>query len=117
PREFSGGQQPRVTLGRALVGSPRAFLLHEPLSNLDASLPTKMRLEIKRLHQDVPVTTVYVTHDQEEAMSLSDRLAILKDGVVQQIGTPKEVYEQPASIFVAQFIGKPPMNIFPAVQL
>ncbi len=111
PRQLSGGQQQRVALGRALIRRPAVFLLDEPLSNLDAKLRTQMRLELKRLHRDFPVTTVYVTHDQEEALSLSDRMAILKDGKIQQIATPLEAYERPANVFVAQFIGKPLMNL------
>ena len=114
PRQLSGGQQQRVALGRALIRNPRVFLMDEPLSNLDAKLRTQMRLELKRLHRDFPVTTVYVTHDQEEALSLSDRMAILKDGVVQQVATPQDAYDKPANVFVAQFIGKPLMNLLKA---
>ncbi|MBI4346241.1 MAG: ABC transporter ATP-binding protein [Elusimicrobia bacterium] len=114
PSQLSGGQQQRVALGRALIRSPKVFLLDEPLSNLDAKLRNAMRLELRRLHQAAPVTTVYVTHDQEEAMSLSDRLAVLHGGALQQVGTPAEVYDRPANLFVAQFIGKPEMNAFEA---
>ncbi len=115
PAQLSGGQQQRVALGRALVRQPRVFLMDEPLSNLDAKLRAQMRMELKKLHQDFPVTTLYVTHDQEEAMSLSDRMVILKGGAPQQVGTPMEVYENPANLFVGQFIGKPPMNTLEAV--
>jgi multiple sugar transport system ATP-binding protein len=111
PRELSGGQRQRVALGRALVRSPRVFLMDEPLSNLDARLRLEMREEIKRLHARLRTTTVYVTHDQEEAMVLSDRLAVLQGGRVQQCGTPLELYEDPANLFVAGFIGSPPMNL------
>jgi len=111
PRELSGGQRQRVALGRALVRRPRAFLMDEPLSNLDARLRLEMREELKRLHQAYGVTTVYVTHDQEEAMALSQRIAVLASGRVQQCGTPQQVYEDPANLFVAQFMGSPPLNL------
>lgn len=111
PKELSGGQRQRVALGRAIVRKPRVFLMDEPLSNLDARLRLEMREELKRLHDKYQTTTVYVTHDQEEAMVMSDRIAILSEGRIQQCGTPKEVYEKPANLFVAQFIGSPPINI------
>lgn len=112
PSQLSGGQQQRVALARALVREPKVFLMDEPLSNLDAQLRTLMRLELKRLHKDFPVTTIYVTHDQEEAMSLSDRMAVLKGGIIQQIGTPQEVYDRPSNLFVARFMGKPSINVW-----
>ncbi|MFQ5893393.1 MAG: ABC transporter ATP-binding protein [Nitrospinota bacterium] len=111
PRELSGGQQQRVALGRAIVRRPRAFLMDEPLSNLDARLRVEMRAELKRIHRECQITTVYVTHDQEEAMALSDRIAVLNEGTIHQCGDPMEVYEQPANLFVASFIGSPPMNL------
>jgi ABC-type sugar transport system ATPase subunit len=114
PRQLSGGQRQRVAMGRAIVRDPKVFLFDEPLSNLDAKLRVAMRTEIKSLRQRVPVTTVYVTHDQVEAMTLADRIVILDKGSVQQIGTPEEVYERPASTFVAAFMGAPPMNLVPA---
>lgn len=110
PKALSGGQRQRVALGRAIVREPKAFLFDEPLSNLDAKLRVETRAELKRLHRRVQTTTIYVTHDQEEAMTLGDRLAVMKDGIVQQLGTPFEIYEQPASRFVAGFLGTPPMN-------
>jgi multiple sugar transport system ATP-binding protein len=113
PRELSGGQRQRVALGRAMVRHPRLFLLDEPLSNLDAQLRIEMRSELKRLHGALKATMIYVTHDQAEAMTLSDRIAVLHRGVVQQCGTPKEVYERPTNLFVAGFIGHPPMNLLP----
>ncbi|HHL41000.1 MAG TPA: ABC transporter ATP-binding protein [Deltaproteobacteria bacterium] len=115
PRELSGGQRQRVALGRAIVRRPRVFLMDEPLSNLDAGLRVEMRTELKRLHRELGVTTLYVTHDQEEAMSLSDRLAILLDGELRQCGPPMEVYDRPADTFAARFIGSPSMNFFDAV--
>ena len=111
PRELSGGQRQRVALGRALVRRPRGFLMDEPLSNLDARLRLEMREELKRLHESYRVTTIYVTHDQEEAMALSQRIAVLAAGQVQQCGTPQQVYADPANLFVAQFIGSPPLNL------
>ncbi|MCJ2164413.1 MULTISPECIES: sn-glycerol-3-phosphate ABC transporter ATP-binding protein UgpC [unclassified Pseudodesulfovibrio] len=111
PSELSGGQRQRVAMGRALVRSPDVFLFDEPLSNLDAQLRTQMRMELRKMHLRLSTTTVYVTHDQIEAMTLADRIVILKDGYIQQVGTPIEVFEQPDNVFVAQFIGNPPMNI------
>jgi sn-glycerol 3-phosphate transport system ATP-binding protein len=111
PKALSGGQRQRVALGRALVRKPRVFLLDEPLSNLDARLRLDMREELKRLHAELGITTVYVTHDQEEAMALSDRIALLNEGRVQQCATPAEIYGRPANLFVASFIGSPPMNL------
>jgi len=111
PRQLSGGQRQRVALGRALVRRPRAFLMDEPLSNLDARLRLEMREELKRLHEAHGVTTVYVTHDQEEAMALSQRVAVLNAGRIEQCGTPQDVYADPANLFVAQFLGSPPLNV------
>jgi ABC-type sugar transport system ATPase subunit len=111
PRQLSGGQQQRVALGRALVRDPRVFLLDEPLSNLDAKLRAHMRAELIELHQRVRRTFVYVTHDQLEAMTMSDRIAVMHEGVLQQVGTPGEVYNAPANLFVAGFIGAPSMNL------
>jgi multiple sugar transport system ATP-binding protein len=111
PSELSGGQRQRVALGRAIVRQPKALLLDEPLSNLDALLRTSMRGELKRLQRRLKVTTLYVTHDQTEAMALGDRIAVLKDGRLQQTGTPEEIYHQPENSFVARFIGTPPMNL------
>ena len=111
PRELSGGQRQRVAVGRALVRDPAVFLFDEPLSNLDALLRGEMRTELRILHRSLRATMVYVTHDQEEAMSLADRMVVMKDGVVQQIGSPVEIYESPANRFVASFIGTPPMNM------
>ena len=110
PREMSGGQRQRVAVGRAIVRKPRVFLFDEPLSNLDAKLRVQMRAEISKLQRRLATTTVYVTHDQVEAMTMGDRIAILKAGDLQQVGTPLEVYEQPRNVFVATFIGTPPMN-------
>jgi len=110
PKELSGGQRQRVALGRAIVRQPRAFLFDEPLSNLDAKLRVQMRAELKRLHRSLRTTTVYVTHDQEEAMTLGDRVVVMKDGVIQQMGRPLDVYERPSNRFVAGFLGSPPMN-------
>ena len=115
PRALSGGQQQRVALGRALVRQPAAFLFDEPLSNLDARLRVQMRAEIMRLHARLPTTSVYVTHDQVEAMTMGHRIAVMKEGRIQQIGPPLEVYDRPANTFVAQFIGTPSMNLIPAV--
>jgi multiple sugar transport system ATP-binding protein len=114
PRQLSGGQQQRVALGRCLVRNPKAFLFDEPLSNLDAKLRTQMRLEIKRLRTRIPTTSVFVTHDQVEAMTLGDRVVVMKDGRIQQCGTPLQVYSEPANKFVAGFIGAPSMNFFEA---
>ncbi len=110
PRQLSGGQQQRVALGRCIVRNPQAFLFDEPLSNLDAKLRTQMRLELKRLRTQVPTTSVFVTHDQVEAMTLGDRVVVMRDGSIQQCGTPLEVYTMPANKFVAGFIGAPAMN-------
>ncbi len=114
PRQLSGGQRQRVAMGRAIVREPRIFLFDEPLSNLDAKLRGQMRTELKKLRARVATTTVYVTHDQTEAMTLADRIVVLNEGLVEQIGSPEEVYERPASIFVAAFMGAPPMNLLPA---
>ena len=114
PANLSGGQRQRVAMGRAIVRDARAFLFDEPLSNLDAKLRGQMRTEIARLQKRLGITTVYVTHDQTEAMTLGDRVAVLKRGVLQQLATPRELYEQPANLFVAGFIGSPPMNFLPA---
>jgi multiple sugar transport system ATP-binding protein len=110
PAELSGGQRQRVALGRALVRQPHVFLLDEPLSNLDAQLRTETRAELKRLHREFVTTAIYVTHDQMEAMTLSERIAVLKDGKLQQLGTPEEIYQTPANRFVASFVGNPGMN-------
>ena len=110
PKELSGGQRQRVAMGRAIVRRPKVFLFDEPLSNLDASLRSQLRVEIKRLHQRLGTTIVYVTHDQVEAMTLADRIAVLKGGVMQQVGSPAELYETPANRFVAGFIGSPAMS-------
>ena len=114
PRQLSGGQRQRVAMGRAIVRDPKVFLFDEPLSNLDAKLRVQMRTEIKRLRERVATTTIYVTHDQVEAMTLADRIVILNHGRIEQIGTPEDVYDRPASTFVAGFIGAPPMNLLPA---
>jgi ABC-type sugar transport system ATPase subunit len=114
PRQLSGGQRQRVAMGRAIVREPRLFLFDEPLSNLDAKLRGQMRTELKKLRARVATTTVYVTHDQTEAMTLADRIVVLNAGLVEQIGSPEEVYERPASTFVAAFMGSPPMNLLPA---
>jgi multiple sugar transport system ATP-binding protein len=114
PGQLSGGQRQRVAMGRALAREPKLFLFDEPLSNLDAKLRVEMRAEIKQLHQRTRTTTVYVTHDQVEAMTLGDRIAVMKDGLVQQFGTPAEIYTQPANRFVAEFIGSPAMNMVQA---
>ncbi len=113
PGQLSGGQRQRVAMGRALARNPSLFLFDEPLSNLDAKLRVEMRAEIKLLHQRTRTTSVYVTHDQIEAMTLGDRIAVMKDGVVQQLGTPDEIYRQPANLFVAGFMGSPAMNFIP----
>lgn len=114
PSQLSGGQRQRVAMGRAIVRQPKAFLMDEPLSNLDAKLRVQMRGEIARLQRRLGTTTVYVTHDQTEAMTLGDRVVVMHGGVAQQIGTPEELYERPANLFVAGFIGSPPMNFFSA---
>jgi sn-glycerol 3-phosphate transport system ATP-binding protein len=113
PRALSGGQRQRVAMGRAIVREPAVFLFDEPLSNLDAKLRTQLRAELKDLHTRLGATFVFVTHDQVEAMSLADRIVIMSDGKVEQIGTPMELYRTPASRFVAEFIGAPPMNVYP----
>ncbi|WP_306755300.1 ABC transporter ATP-binding protein [Paracoccus actinidiae] len=113
PGALSGGQRQRVAMGRAIVRQPDVFLFDEPLSNLDAKLRTQMRVEIKKLHQKVGSTVIYVTHDQVEAMTLADRIVIMRDGHIVQVGTPLEVFEDPANSFVATFIGSPPMNLLP----
>jgi multiple sugar transport system ATP-binding protein len=110
PRELSGGQRQRVAMGRAIVRDPKVFLFDEPLSNLDAKLRVAMRAEIKALHQRLKTTTVYVTHDQIEAMTMADRIVVMHDGIVEQIGTPLELFDRPQNLFVAQFIGSPAMN-------
>ncbi len=112
PGSLSGGQQQRVATGRAIVREPSVFLFDEPLSNLDAKLRKHMRTELARLHTELGITTMYVTHDQEEAMTMADRIVVLKDGRLQQVGTPKEVYHEPVNLFVADFIGSPSMNFF-----
>jgi multiple sugar transport system ATP-binding protein len=112
PRQLSGGQQQRVALGRCIVRNPKVFLFDEPLSNLDAQLRAQMRLEIKELRQRVPTTSIFVTHDQVEAMTLGDRIVVMKDGLVHQVGTPLELYRRPVNQFVASFIGSPSMNFF-----
>ncbi|WP_418003150.1 ABC transporter ATP-binding protein [Mycobacterium sp. PDNC021] len=116
PAQLSGGQRQRVAMGRAIVRSPKAFLMDEPLSNLDAKLRVQMRTEIARLQARLGTTTVYVTHDQTEAMTLGDRVVVMSGGVAQQIGTPDELYNRPANLFVAGFIGSPSMNFFPATR-
>lgn len=112
PGELSGGQQQRVAIARALVKRPRVLLLDEPLSNLDARLRLQTREEIKRIQRETGITTIFVTHDQEEAMSISDMIVVMKDGIVQQIGKPQEVYDNPVNLFVARFLGTPPVNVF-----
>ncbi|HUT73886.1 MAG TPA: sn-glycerol-3-phosphate ABC transporter ATP-binding protein UgpC [Armatimonadota bacterium] len=115
PKELSGGQRQRVALGRAIVREPKVFLMDEPLSNLDAKLRVQTRAELSKLHRRLGITTVYVTHDQVEAMTMGDRIAVLKDGVLQQVDTPMQVYHHPANLFVAGFIGSPAMNFIAAV--
>jgi ABC-type sugar transport system ATPase subunit len=115
PGQLSGGQRQRVAMGRALVREPKVFLLDEPLSNLDAKLRVQMRAELKRLHQRLEITTIYVTHDQVEAMTLGDRIAVMSAGRLQQLGAPQDVYDHPANVFVAGFIGSPPMNLLQGV--
>ncbi|HTV69426.1 MAG TPA: ABC transporter ATP-binding protein [Rhizobiaceae bacterium] len=113
PRELSGGQRQRVAIGRAIVGNPDVFLFDEPLSNLDAELRVHMRSEIAALHNRLDTTMIYVTHDQIEAMTLADKIVVLRDGLIEQVGSPRELYERPGNVFVAQFIGSPRMNILP----
>ena len=115
PRELSGGQRQRVAMGRAIVRDPKVFLFDEPLSNLDAKLRVAMRAEIKALHQRLKTTTVYVTHDQVEAMTMADRIAVMNEGRIEQLGAPLELYDRPANLFVAQFIGSPAMNVFDGI--
>src|SRR5438046_2415818 len=110
PRQLSGGQRQRVALGRAIVRHPQVFLFDEPLSNLDAKLRVQMRVELKKLHERLGTTAIYVTHDQVEAMTLGDRVVVMKDGLVQQVGEPLELYNEPANLFVAGFLGSPAMN-------
>ena len=117
PKELSGGQRQRVAIGRAIVRAPKVFLFDEPLSNLDAALRGQTRIEIAKLHRDLGATTIYVTHDQVEAMTLADRVVVLRDGIVEQVGTPLELYDHPANQFVAQFIGTPKMNLIAADKL
>jgi len=113
PKDLSGGQRQRVAIGRSIVRAPTAFLFDEPLSNLDAALRVEMRYEIAKLHQSLDTTMIYVTHDQVEAMTLADRIVVLEFGKIAQVGTPRELYENPANLFVAQFIGSPKMNVMP----
>ena len=117
PKELSGGQRQRVAIGRAIVRAPKVFLFDEPLSNLDAALRGQTRIEIAKLHRDLGATTIYVTHDQVEAMTLADRVVVLRDGLIEQVGTPLELYDKPANQFVAQFIGTPQMNIVSVADL
>ena len=117
PRELSGGQRQRVAIGRAIVGEPDVFLFDEPLSNLDAELRVHMRSEIAALHQRLGNTMIYVTHDQIEAMTLADKIVVLRDGIVEQVGTPHELYRRPRNLFVAQFIGSPKMNVVPLADI
>ncbi|MBN9269020.1 MAG: sn-glycerol-3-phosphate ABC transporter ATP-binding protein UgpC, partial [Mesorhizobium sp.] len=114
PRQLSGGQRQRVAMGRAIVRDPKVFLFDEPLSNLDAKLRVHMRAEIKALHQQLKTTSVYVTHDQIEAMTMADRIVVMHDGFVQQVGAPLDLYDRPTNVFVAGFIGSPGMNFLPA---
>jgi multiple sugar transport system ATP-binding protein len=114
PRALSGGQRQRVALGRAIVRNPQVFLLDEPLSNLDAKLRGQTRIELQKLHRDLETTFIYVTHDQVEAMTMGDRIAIMNGGILQQVGTPDDIYDHPANLFVAGFIGTPTMNFVPA---
>ena len=115
PRQLSGGQRQRVAMGRAIVRNPQVFLFDEPLSNLDAKLRVAMRSEIKELHQRLKTTSIYVTHDQIEAMTMADRIVVMHDGIIEQIGTPLELFDHPRNLFVAQFIGSPAMNVIPGV--
>jgi multiple sugar transport system ATP-binding protein len=117
PHELSGGQRQRVAMGRAIVRQPAVYLFDEPLSNLDAKLRTQMRLEIKQLHHQVQNTIIYVTHDQIEAMTLADRIVVMRDGYIEQVGTPLEIFQNPVNVFVAGFIGSPPMNLVPGTIL
>src|SRR5438067_4541755 len=114
PAQLSGGQRQRVAMGRAIVREPKAFLMDEPLSNLDAKLRVQMRAEIARIQQALKVTTLYVTHDQVEAMTMGNRVAVMRDGVMQQVDTPQHLYDAPANLFVASFVGSPPMNLLEA---
>lgn len=115
PQALSGGQKQRVAMGRAIVRSPAVFLFDEPLSNLDANLRTEMRHEIRRLHQQLNTTSLYVTHDQTEAMTMAERVIVLNQGIVEQIGTPQELYQSPATLFVAGFTGQYPLNVFSGI--
>ena len=117
PKELSGGQRQRVAIGRAIVRAPKVFLFDEPLSNLDAALRGQTRVEIAKLHRELGATTIYVTHDQVEAMTLADRVVVLRDGQIEQVGTPLELYDRPANQFVAQFIGTPQMNVATLAQM
>ncbi|WP_341888848.1 ABC transporter ATP-binding protein [Variovorax sp. YR752] len=117
PKELSGGQRQRVAIGRAIVRAPKVFLFDEPLSNLDAALRGQTRVEIAKLHRDLGATTIYVTHDQVEAMTLADRVVVLRDGAIEQVGSPLELYDRPANQFVAQFIGTPQMNVIDTARL
>lgn len=117
PKALSGGQRQRVALGRAIVREPKVFLMDEPLSNLDAKLRVQMRAELSKLHQRLETTVIYVTHDQTEAMTMGDRIVVMKDGFIQQVGAPLEIYDRPDNVFVAGFIGTPPMNFVKAVLL
>lgn len=117
PKDLSGGQRQRVAIGRSIVRDPTAFLFDEPLSNLDAALRVEMRYEIAKLHQTLKSTMIYVTHDQVEAMTLADRIVVLEFGKIAQVGSPRELYEKPANLFVAQFIGSPRMNVIPATSV
>src|SRR5690606_4554601 len=114
PKELSGGQRQRVAIGRAIVRNPQVFLFDEPLSNLDAELRVHMRIEIARLHKELQTTIIYVTHDQVEAMTLADTIVVLRDGIIEQVGRPLDLYDDPANQFVAGFIGSPKMNFLPA---
>src|SRR5207249_11336093 len=111
PAQLSGGQRQRVAVGRAIVREPEVFLMDEPLSNLDAKLRVYMRAELKRLQKDIGVTTIYVTHDQVEAMTMADRIAIMDKGILQQLGTPERIYSRPSNTFVAGVVGNPPINL------
>src|SRR3712207_6419881 len=114
PRQLSGGQRQRVAMGRAIVREPLAFLMDEPLSNLDAALRVQMRTEVARLQKDLGVTTIYVTHDQTEAMTMGDQVAVMRDGILQQVDDPQTLYSRPRNVFVAGFIGSPAMNLVAA---